>query len=249
MTPTPSPHNPTIHIQPPTNASSTPSLDIPQTYVPPAERQDSSPPNEHGNEKRVQWASSPAPRGTGPNDDRHRRSKSADSDDISPDVSRQRRRHHETNRGYEASDDTDFSPNDNQRGNHSRDQSTERGEGRRERNGSRRLKPEDNNYGRRRSSDSRQDKRSSRSSNSKGQSSPDDTDDTVEYLPDRFDDKGRRKSDKGDDPLADKIDEILKGKGAAGKVFGNFMDGLLGPQGRKKNSDDPGEGGSRRRRD
>lgn len=53
-------------------------------------------------------------------------------------------------------------------------------------------------------------------------------------LPARFDEKGRKKNEQGDDPLADRFDDILAGKGAAGKVFGNFFDGLFGPDGRKK---------------
>jgi hypothetical protein len=66
--------------------------------------------------------------------------------------------------------------------------------------------------------------------------SPADSDATVE-LPARFDEKGRKKPESGQDPLADKIEDILAGKGAAGKIFGNFLDGLLGPDGgRRKKS-------------
>jgi hypothetical protein len=62
--------------------------------------------------------------------------------------------------------------------------------------------------------------------------SPADSDATIE-LPPRFDEKGRRKTNPDDDPLADRIEEMLAGKGAAGKIFGNFLDGIFGPEGRK----------------
>lgn len=53
-------------------------------------------------------------------------------------------------------------------------------------------------------------------------------------LPARFDDRGRKKAEKGDDPLADQVDNLLYRKGATGKLFGNFLEGLIGPDGRKK---------------
>lgn len=53
------------------------------------------------------------------------------------------------------------------------------------------------------------------------------SDATVE-LPERFDKYGRRKTEPGEDFLADKLEEFLNGKGAARKLFGNFADGLLG---------------------
>jgi len=53
-------------------------------------------------------------------------------------------------------------------------------------------------------------------------------------LPARFDEKGRKKPEPGQDPLADKLDDILAGKGTAGKLIGNFLDDLFGPDGRKK---------------
>ena len=56
--------------------------------------------------------------------------------------------------------------------------------------------------------------------------SPTHSDATVD-LPDRFDKHGRRKPEKGDDPLADKIDEFLSGKGPAGSIF-NKLVGALG---------------------
>jgi hypothetical protein len=63
--------------------------------------------------------------------------------------------------------------------------------------------------------------------------SPAPSDETID-LPERFDKNGRKKSQAGDDPAADRLDNILAGKGATGKLFGNFVDGLFGPEGRKK---------------
>jgi hypothetical protein len=63
--------------------------------------------------------------------------------------------------------------------------------------------------------------------------SPAPSDQTID-LPERFDKHGRKKPELGEDPLADKLDNILAGKGTTGKLFGNFVDGLFGPEGRKK---------------
>lgn len=60
--------------------------------------------------------------------------------------------------------------------------------------------------------------------------SPVGSDATVD-LPERFDENGRKKPE---DPMADKLDEILAGKGAAGRLFSNFAQGIFGPEGRKK---------------
>lgn len=43
--------------------------------------------------------------------------------------------------------------------------------------------------------------------------------DTTIDLPERFDKYGRRKPERGEDPLADTVEEFLSGKGAAGKLF------------------------------
>ncbi|MCJ1316437.1 hypothetical protein MMC15_001758 [Xylographa vitiligo] len=67
--------------------------------------------------------------------------------------------------------------------------------------------------------------------------SPAPSDETIE-LPARFDDKGRRKPERGDDPIADKIEEFLAGKGSAGKLFKNLTDGLLGGGGAKESNRD-----------
>lgn len=66
------------------------------------------------------------------------------------------------------------------------------------------------------------------------------SDDTI-VMPDRFDRQGRKLPERGDDPLADKIQDILNGQGTVGKFFQRFTgDFLLGGGG--------GGGGGRGRR-
>jgi hypothetical protein len=51
-------------------------------------------------------------------------------------------------------------------------------------------------------------------------------------LPPRFDELGRRK---GDDPLADKLEDILSGRGTAGKLFSRLAGDLFtGSSSRRK---------------
>ena len=52
--------------------------------------------------------------------------------------------------------------------------------------------------------------------------SPTPSDPTID-LPDRFDQYGRKKPEKGDDPLADKIEELFSGKGRGGKWLSKLM--------------------------
>ena len=52
--------------------------------------------------------------------------------------------------------------------------------------------------------------------------SPAESDATID-LPPRFDQYGRKKPEKGDDPLADKIEEFLSGKGKGGKWLSKLM--------------------------
>ena len=66
--------------------------------------------------------------------------------------------------------------------------------------------------------------------------SPAPSDETID-LPARFDEKGRRKPEKGEDPIAEKIEEFLAGKGSAGKLFKNLTDGLLGGGAKEKEKD------------
>jgi hypothetical protein len=58
---------------------------------------------------------------------------------------------------------------------------------------------------------------------------------------------GRRKPERGEDPIADKIQDFLEGKGAAGKLFKNLTDGLLGGGGGGGEKDE--RRSTRRRRD
>lgn len=56
--------------------------------------------------------------------------------------------------------------------------------------------------------------------------SPAPSDATVD-LPPRFDQNGRRRPEKGEDPLADAMEALLSGNGPAGKLFTKFT-GVLG---------------------
>ena len=69
---------------------------------------------------------------------------------------------------------------------------------------------------------------------SKRDQSPGDSDST-EDLPDRFDRHGRKIPERGEDPLADKFEDLLGGKGSVGKLLKNFGLG-------KRGSDDEGTG-------
>ena len=88
----------------------------------------------------------------------------------------------------------------------------------------------------------RNSKRSSRHSHKQREPSPAHSDETID-LPQRFDEHGRRKPERGEDPIADKIEEFLAGKGSAGKLFKNLTDGLLGGGSKERDRDD----GRRRR--
>lgn len=65
--------------------------------------------------------------------------------------------------------------------------------------------------------------------------------DTTIDLPDRFDQYGRRKPERGEDPLAEKIEDLLSGEGV-----GKLLDKLTGVFGGGSGGD--GDGGRRRRR-
>jgi hypothetical protein len=69
--------------------------------------------------------------------------------------------------------------------------------------------------------------RSSRHDNGDRVPSPAGSDDTID-MPDRFDRHGRKKAEKGEDPIADKIEEFLTGDGGAGKLFKTLTDKYLG---------------------
>lgn len=146
---------------------------------------------------------------------------------VSPERHHHRHRHSHS-RGYEAEDDTDSTPDDSRRRN--QESSARSHEAEDAINGN-----EKRRHRRRRSRDpsSSQREPSSLDRPRERVASPADSEATVD-IPARFDDKGRKKAAQGDDPLADKFDELLSGKGAAGKVLGNFFDGLFGPDGRNK---------------
>jgi hypothetical protein len=157
----------------------------------------------------------------------------------------QHRRSHRdrTARGYEAGDDTDSTPDDMRRrsqrsgGESSRtldpNRETGNGDDRRRRHHHRRRSADPSS-----SAGGQGGSSSSRVPRDQRPSSPADSDATVE-LPARFDRDGKKKPETGDDVVADRIDEILAGKGTAGKLFGNFVDGIFGPEGRKR---DKGKG-------
>lgn len=61
-------------------------------------------------------------------------------------------------------------------------------------------------------------------------------------LPDRFDQYGRKKPEKGDDPLADNIEEFLSGKGKGGKWLSKLLGEESGEEGARAD-EDAGVGG------
>ena len=63
--------------------------------------------------------------------------------------------------------------------------------------------------------------------------SPAHSDETID-LPTRFDPSGRKIPERGEDPISDKIEDFLSGKGSAGKLFKSLTDGLLGGDGEKE---------------
>ena len=67
--------------------------------------------------------------------------------------------------------------------------------------------------------------------------SPTESDVTVE-LPERFDKEGRKKPERGEDVVADLLEDFLSGKGPGGKYFNKIFGG----------TDDDAEGSSDRRR-
>ena len=228
---------PEINIHPPSASTPTQSDFLPNdtyippsdAYVPPSERGPSPararavsqpPPSERQTRKSVAFAAEPDVQ-------------PAESEASSPEQPRHR---HRLERGYEAGDDTDSTPDDQRRrqrgggnaGESSRSATLD----------SEAAAPDDGSrkrhHRRRRSHDpsSSGDKSSLRPDRNQT-TSPAESDATVD-LPARFDNKGNKRAEQGDDPLADRIDGILQGKGTAGKMFGNFVDGLFGPEGRKK---------------
>ena len=155
-----------------------------------------------------------------------------DSEASSPEHHRHRSRRE---RGYEAGDDTDSTPDELRRrsqrqGESSRtlDPSTEDGRKRRHHHRRRSADPSSAPL-----SQSQGTARSSRPSKEARPTSPADSDATVE-LPARFDEKGRQKVETGQDPVADRIDAILSGKGATGKTVWELRGWDLRARGQKE---------------
>lgn len=155
------------------------------------------------------------------------------SEVSSPDVRRHNRRG-KTSRGYDAEDDSEspLEARDQRYPTHHPISETESDPER----SSRRRKQ------RRRHPDDPPSHRSHRSSRDHASvydrpSSPAGSDATVE-LPDRFDEEGRKKPERGEDVVADILEDFLSGKGLGGKYINRIFGG----------TDDDAEGSSGRRR-
>jgi hypothetical protein len=158
----------------------------------------------------------------------------------SPDMRRHKRRG-ETNRGYEAEDDSEstLDGRDKRYPTHhpvSETESDPEKSFRRRTHRRRHPHPDDDHHYSKRSS-----RRSSRSHHHRdgGPLSPADSDATVE-LPERFDKEGRKKSERGDDAVADMLEDMISGKGPGGKYFKKIFGGAA--------DDSDGDGVGRRRR-
>lgn len=167
-----------------------------------------------------------------------------------PEAERSRRRRRD--RGYEAGDDTDSTADDQRRRNRGLDPGTAEREPDRKDEGtrhhrrrrshdpsssSRRDRDRDGERDRDRDRDgSRATNGSSRTKDKGKQRQTEDggDSDATEELPARFDNAGHKKTERGEDPVADRLEDLISGKGAAGKVFGNFVDGLFGPERKKR---------------
>ena len=233
------PAPPIINVRPPstagTRSSRTTDIASPSVngYVPPTEtihdyvslpnretsptRSRSQPPQ--SGRKSVQFAS--APQVTTLEDN-----PLVESEASKPERNRHRHKHPHSG-GYEAEEDTDTTPDElHQRSREQPSQSVDQDSAQRK------------HHRRRRSHEPSSSRSEPTSSSSKGPelervSSPNESDATIELSP-RFDEKGRKRTDAGDDTSTGKLGDILAGKGATGKVFGNFLDGLLGPDDRRR---------------
>ncbi len=166
---------------------------------------------------------------------------SENSQISSPDMRRQKRRG-ETNRGYEAEDDSEstLDGRDKRYPTHhpvSETESDPEQSSRRRKH--RRRHPDDRSYDEDRHNRSRRSSRNHHASAHDGPLSPTDSEATVD-LPDRFDEKGRRKAERGDDAVADMLEDIMSGKGPGGKYFQKIFGGGT--------DDDNGDSSGRRRK-
>lgn len=172
----------------------------------------------------------------------------------SPDTRRHKRRGGggggETNRGYDAEDDSEATLNgrDKRYPTHhpiSETESDPERSARHRKQHRRRYHPDDDND--RPYDDGHRHNRSDPSSRTHPSSarterppSPTGSDTTI-VLPDRFDEKGRPRPQRGDDAVADMLEDLISGKGPGGKYFKKIFGGT--------DDDDEGEsGGGRRRR-
>ena len=229
---------PLIQVQRPSNSSaSNPFLPVPDPFAPVPQPQPSyhastarstSQPPAH--RKSVAFAANPIVGGA------------ESSTTIASSQQSGHHRHVDATRGYEAGDDSDSTIAGRNRG-QTRSQTLPQVDT----NGATSLDPNTGN-GKRRHHHRRRSAEPATSSNARSGpsqpvasssrqpepvASPTPSDDTID-LPERFDKNGRKKPEPGEDPMADRLDNILAGKGATGKLFGNLVDGLFGPEGRKK---------------
>lgn len=231
---------PLIHIQPPTSTTtntktSNPFLPVPNPFS------TTAPPHQSYYSHTRSVSQPPAHRKSVAFADASNVSDNASSTTIASSQQSGHHRHVDATRGYEAGDDTD-STIDGARSNRdsARSQaqpvnaasaaptSSQKPRNGKKRHQSRRRSAEPTNVARTAPLDT--------ASTSQGPipvASPAPSDATID-LPERFDKYGRKMPEPGEDPLADKLDHILAGKGAAGMLFGDLVDGLFGPEGRKK---------------
>lgn len=158
----------------------------------------------------------------------------------SPDGRRHQQRRGETSRGYEAEDDSEstLDGRDKRYPTHhpiSETESDPEQSARRRKRHRRHRHPDDHHRSHDDDDDDRHHRHSRRSSRNHHPSSsssardarppsPARSDVTVD-LPDRFDKEGRRKSERGDDAVADILEDIISGKGPGGKYFKKIFGG------------------------
>ncbi len=171
---------------------------------------------------------------------------------LAPDQQHRHRRHRsgETSRGYDAGDETDSTPDEyrrRQQGQNALAPTSNGTDGDEKRRHHRRRKSHEPSASSAAASSSRpQPQPQQQPDVDRNATISPASDDTID-LPERFDKQGRRKTVPGEDPLADKLEEILAGKGLGRRLFGNFADGLLGGSRGGSGSGDA-DGNNRRRR-
>lgn len=167
----------------------------------------------------------------------------ANSSISAPEVNRNRRqRNGGPSRGYEAGNDTDSPPDEHRRQQSLQSQAQpivpDANSGVSKRKSHRRRRSHDPSSAPVASSSRSQPEVDRNATTSPGS-------DETEDIPDRFDNNGEKKAELGDDPLANRLEQIINGKGLGRKLFGNFAEGLLG--GNAGGGSGNGDDGSRRR--